>query len=187
MWTVLETILLGIVLLYASVSAPGDGHLQLLCVFTYSSLGCRPFLSRIHRALPSGALASGAGLHHLLRRHHTEVVPPPGGLSHPESASLGAARRGPAQVSGHHGLCRHLLHGRLYGLVVGSSRKCAAGEPQGGGHEHLPSAQVGTGHADQRDAHPVLWTAPVHRQSECQHPVPGKMYSQIDCRSFFIN
>jgi len=175
------------------VDCAGDdtaGHCFTLCIcewsfrkcnpfslLTYSFLGCRPFLSRLHRALPSGAVAPGTGLHHLLRRHHPEAIPPPGGLPHPQGSSLGAEGRGPAQVSGHHGLRRHLLHGRLHGLVAGPPGKRPAGEPPGGGHEHLPSAQVGAGHADQRDAHPVLRTAPVHRQPECQHPVPGKRWS----------
>lgn len=142
-----------------------------ILILLLCAAGCRPLLSRLYRALSAGALATWDWLHHVLRCHHTQIVSSSGGFPYTQSASLGAARCGSAQVSGHHGLCCGLLYGRIHRLLTGSAREGATGHAAHAHHEHMSSTQMGTGHADQRDAHPVLWPPFGHCQSQCQHAV----------------
>lgn len=120
MWTILETILLGIIFLYSTVSPHN---------FNYSFppslrvVAGRPPLSAGHLiAVHDRALVPGDWLHYLLRRHRPEALPAPGRVPDPEGPPICCPRPGPAALFVCDDCCCSVLFSCIYRLVYRLSR-----------------------------------------------------------------
>lgn len=142
MWTVLETILLGIVLLYASVGVILNYFLIntiILILSFYPYTGCHPFFPCLHRTLSYRTVVTWIGFYNMLWCHHFEIISTFSWFSYTQSSSLGFTWRWFAQIFGHNGFCCCLLYVCLYRIVPGSIGDSTAGEFAWNKYEYVPT------------------------------------------------
>lgn len=175
MWTVLEIILLGVLLMYASVSRffsrPPPNYLPNRSILINSIAGRIALFSRIDDTMLTRAVVPRARLHRLLRFHHIEIVPSFGWVSDTESTSMGVTRCWPLEIFIDHDFCRHMLHVRVHGILAGPDTNGRARWFAGGQHEHVPADEMGIRYTVQWNINPCLRLTFGHSKSECHHTI----------------
>lgn len=175
MWTVLEIILLGVLLMYASVSnffsRPPPNYLPHRSKLINSIAGRIALFPRIDDTMFTGAVVPRARLHRLLRFHHIEIVPSFGWVSDTESTSMGVTRCWPPEIFIDYDFWRHMLHVRVHGILTGPDTDSRARWIAGGQYEHVPADEMGIRHTVQWNINSCLWLALGHRKSKCHHTI----------------